>query len=245
MVLNCSGRFFPNKYTVCLLYICGFPVCGTNHQELKFPSAIGWTWGCETCDYGETTAFIVLQHFMQEIWAPVDFSTCGGSGTIPKRWLCLIDQRMRILRGWKSWKLCLSQCISSVQCSRSVVSNFLRAHGLQHARLPCPSPTPRAYSNSCPLNRWCHPTISSSVVPFSSCLKSFPASGSFPVSQFFTSGGHSIGISVSASDLPMNIQGSFPLGWTSWISLQSKGLSRVCSNRPVQKHQFFSAQFSL
>ena len=136
MVLNCSGRFFPNKYTVCLLYICGFPVCGTNHQELKFPSAIGWTWGCETCDYGETTAFIVLQHFMQEIWAPVDFSTCGGSGTIPKRWLCLIDQRMRILRGWKSWKLCLSQCISSVQCSRSVLSNFLRAHGLQHASFP-------------------------------------------------------------------------------------------------------------
>ena len=184
----------------------------------------------------------ILHHFMQEIWAPVDFSTCGGSGTIPKRWLCLIDQRMRILRGWKSWKLCLSQCISSVQCSRSVVSNFLRAHGLQHARLPCPSPTPRAYSNSCPLNRWCHPTISSSVVPFSSCLKSFPASGSFPVSQFFTSGGHSIGISVSASDLPMNIQGSFPLGWTSWISLQSKGLSRVFSNITFQKHQFISTQ---
>ena len=239
MVLNCSGRFFPNKYTVCLLYICGFPVCGTNHQELKFPSAIGWTWGCETCDYGETTAFIVLQHFMQEIWAPVDFSTCGGSGTIPKRWLCLIDQRMRILRGWKSWKLCLSQCISSVQCSRSVVSNFLRAHGLQHARLPCPSPTPRAYSNSRPSSQWCHPPISSSTAVFSSC----PESGSFPMSWLFTSGGQSIG--TSASVLPVNTQGWFPLGLRSLISLQSKGLSRIFSSATIQKHQFFGAQPSL
>ena len=152
---------------------------------------------------------------------------------------------MRILRGWKSWKLCLSQCISSVQCSRSVVSNFLRAHGLQHARPPCPSPSPRVYSNSCPLSRWCHPTISFSVVPFSSCLKSFPASGSFPVSQFFASGGQRIGVSASISVLPMNIQDWFPFRWTGWIFLQSKGLSRVFSNTTVQKHQFFGAQFSL
>ena len=134
---------------------------------------------------------------------------------------------------------------SSVQFSHSVVSNSLRPHGLQHARLPCPSPTPRAWSNSCPLSQWCHPTSSSSVVPFSSWLQSFPTSGSFPMSQFFTSGDWSIGVSASASILPMNIQDWFPLGWTGWISLLSKGLSRVFSNTTVQKHQFFGAQLSL
>ena len=121
----------------------------------------------------------------------------------------------------------------------------LRPHGLQHARLPCPSPIPGACSNSCPSSWWCHPTISSSVIPFSSCLQPFPASGSFPMSQFFTSGGQSIGASASASVLPMNIQDWFPLGWTGWISLLSKGLSRVFSNTTVQKHQFFSNQLSL
>ena len=134
---------------------------------------------------------------------------------------------------------------SSVHFSRSVVSDSLRPQGLQHARFPCPSPTPRAYSNSCPLGRWCHPTISSSVFPFSSSLQSFPASGSFQVNQFFASGGQSIGVSASESVLPMNIQNWFPLGWTSWISLLSKGFSRVFSNTTVQKHQFFSAQLSL
>ena len=134
---------------------------------------------------------------------------------------------------------------SSVQFSRSVVSNSLRPHGLQHARLPCPSPTPRAYSDSCLLSRWCILTTSSSVVPFYSCLQTFPASGSFPVSQFSASGGQSIGASVLASVLPVNIQHWFPLGWTGWISLQSKGLSRVFSNTTVQKHQFFGAQLSL
>ena len=117
-------------------------------------------------------------------------------------------------------------------------------HGL-HARLPCPSPTPEAYTNSCPLNWWCHPTISSSVFPFSSHLQSFPASVSFQMSQLFTSGSQSIGVSASASVLPMNIQGWSPLGWTGWISLQSKGLSRVFSNTTVQKRQFFGAQLSL
>ena len=121
----------------------------------------------------------------------------------------------------------------------------LRPHGLQHTRPPCPSQMPGAYSDSCLLSQWCHPTISSSVIPFSSCLQSFPASGSFPMNQFFTSGGQSIGVSTSASVLPMNIQDWFPLGWTGWISLQSKGLSRVFSNTTVQKHQFFSAQLSL
>ena len=133
----------------------------------------------------------------------------------------------------------------SVHFSRSVVSNSLRPHGLQHARLPCPSPTPRAYSNSCPLSRWCHPTISSSVVPFSSCLQSFPASGSFPMSQFFASGGQRIGVSASASVLQMNIQNWFPLGLTGLISLQFKGLSRVLTNTTVQKHQFFGAQINI
>ena len=133
----------------------------------------------------------------------------------------------------------------SVKFCRSVMSDSLWPHALQHTRLPCPSPTPRAYSNSCPSSWWFHPTISSSVVPISSCLQSFPASGSFLMSQFFTSGGQSIGISASASVLPMNIQDWFPLGWTSWISLQSKGLSRVFSNTTVWKHQFFGAQPSL
>ena len=133
----------------------------------------------------------------------------------------------------------------SVQFSCSVVSDSLLPHGLQHARLSYPSPTPRACSNSCPLSHWCHPTISSSVVPFSSCLQSFPASGSFQMSQFFTSGDQSIGVSTSASVLPMNIQDWFPLGWTGWISLQSKRLSRVFSNTTVQNHQFFGAQLSL
>ena len=108
----------------------------------------------------------------------------------------------------------------------------------------CPSSTPGIYSNSCPLSWWCHPIISSSAVPFSSCLQSFPASGSFPMSQFFTSGGQSIGVSASTSVLPVNIQDWFPLGWTGWISLQSKGLSRVFSNTTVQKHQLFGAQLS-
>ena len=127
----------------------------------------------------------------------------------------------------------------SVQFSRSVVSNSLRPHGLQHAKPPCPSPTPGVYSNSCPLSRWCYTTISSSVIPFSSCLQSFPASGSFPMSQFFVSGGQIIGISASVSVLPINIQDWFPLGWTGWISLLSKGLSRIFSNTTVQEHQFF------
>ena len=139
----------------------------------------------------------------------------------------------------------VSSPIQSVQFSRSVVPCSLQPYGLQHTRPPCPSPTPRVCLNSCLSRWWCHSTISSSVVPFSSCLQSSPASGSSPVSQFFTSGGQSIGVSASTSILPMNIQDWFPLGWTGWISLQSKGLSGVFSNTTVQKHQFFSAQLSL
>ena len=141
--------------------------------------------------------------------------------------------------------LYLSIQFNSIHFSLSVVSDSLWPHGLQHARSPCPSSTLRVYSNSRPLSWWCHPANSSSVIPFSSCLQSFSASGSFPMSQFFASGGQSIGTSASASVLPMNIQDWFPLGWTGWISLLSKGLSRVFSNTTVQKHQFFGAQFSL
>ena len=136
-------------------------------------------------------------------------------------------------------------CICSVQFSHSALSDSMRLHEPQHARPPCPSPTPRVYPNSCPLSRWCHPTVSSSVVPFSSCPQSFPASGSFQMSQLFTSGGHSIGFSASTSVLPMNTQDSSPLRWTGWISLQSKGLSRVFSNTTVQKDLFFGTQLSL
>ena len=132
--------------------------------------------------------------------------------------------------------------VSSVQFSRSVLSDSLWPHESQHARPSCPSPTPGVYSNPCPLSWWCHPTISSSVIPFSSCPQSLPASGSFPVSQLFAWGGQSTG--VLASVLPMNTQDWSPLGWSGWISLQSKGLSRVFSNTIVQKHQFFSTQLS-
>ena len=131
-----------------------------------------------------------------------------------------------------------------VQFSRSVMSDSLQPYESQHSRPPCPSPTPRVYPNSRPSSRWCHPAISSSVVPFSSFPKSLPASGSFPMSQPFTWGGQSIGVSVPASVLPINTQDWSPLGWTGWISLQSNSLSRVFSNTTVQKHQFFGAQLS-
>ena len=134
---------------------------------------------------------------------------------------------------------------SSVWFSLAVVSNSLQAHEPQHARPPYPSPTPGVYPNSCPLSRWCHPTISSSVVALSSCPQSFPASGSFQMSQLSASGGQSTGVSASTSVLPMNIQDWYPLGWTGWISLQSKGLSRVFSSTSVRKHHFFGTQPSL
>ena len=132
----------------------------------------------------------------------------------------------------------------SVHFSCSVVSDSLRLPESQYTRPPCPSPTAGVYSNSCPSSQWCHPAISSSVIPFSSCPQSLPASGSFPVSQLWAWGGQSIGVWASASVLPMNTQDWSPLGWTGWISLQSKGLSRVFANTTVQKHQFFSAQLS-
>ena len=135
-------------------------------------------------------------------------------------------------------------CYLLSQFSHSVVSDPLRPHEVQHARPPCPSSTPGDYSNSCPSSRWCHPAISSSDVPCSSCPQSLPASRSFPISQLFTSGGQSIGVSAQTSVPPMNTQDWSPLGWTGWISLQSKGFSRVFSNTTAQKHQFFGAQLS-
>ena len=140
-----------------------------------------------------------------------------------------------------TWDTKLDQFSSGQLLSRV---DSLRSYGLQHNRPPCPSPTSGVNSNSCPLSRWCHPTISSSVVPFFSLLQSCPESGSFQMSQLFTSGGQSTGVSASASVLPMNTKDSSPLGWTGWVSLQSKGLSRVLSNTTVQKHQFFGAQLS-
>ena len=145
---------------------------------------------------------------------------------------------------WKDLKKYANFSVS-VQFSHSVMSDSLRPHEPQHARSPCPSPTAGVYPDPCPLSRWCHPAISYSVVPFSSCPQSFPASGSFPVSQLFASGGQSVGVSTLASVFPMNTQDWSPLGWTGWISLQSKGLSRVFSHTTVQKHQFFGTQISL
>ena len=133
---------------------------------------------------------------------------------------------------------------SSVKFSRSVVSDSLQPHEWQHAKPPCPSPTPEVYPNPYPSSQWCHPAILSSVIPFSSCPQSFPALGYFPMSQLFAWGSQSIVVSASTSVLPMNNQDWSPLGWTGWISLQSKGLSRVFSNTTVQKHQFFGAQLS-
>ena len=157
----------------------------------------------------------------------------------PLSWNFLVVQWLR-LQAPDAWGLG-----SIPQFSHSVMSDSLQPCGLPHTRPPCPSPTPWVYPNSCPLSQRCHPAILSSVVPFSSCPQSFPASRSFPMSQFSSSGGQSIGVSASTSVLPMNIQDLFPLEWTGWMSLQSKGLSKVLSNTTVQKHQFFGAQFSL
>ena len=158
---------------------------------------------------------------------------------IPYSWIRIIRIKIAILPK----KVYRFNLISHFSCS--VMSDPLWPHGLQHTRLPCPSPTPRAYSNSCPLSWWCFPTISSSVIPFSSHLQCFPASGSFQMSQFFASGDQSTGASASASVFPMIIQDWFPLGVTGWIFLLSKRLSRVFSNTTVQKHQFFGTQLCI
>ena len=154
-----------------------------------------------------------------------------------------IKFRLRVHESYGVRSCCF--CFSSVQFSHLVVSDSLWPHVPQHARPPCPSPTPRVHPNPCPSSRWRHPTILSSVVPFFFCPQSFPTSGSFPMSQFFAWGGQSIGVSAPTSVLLMNTQDWSPLGWTGWVSLQSKRLSRVFSNTTVQNHQFFGAQLSL
>ena len=194
------------------------------------------TWG---------TNHVLKTLFHQVMWL---VSKLWFNHTLVKPFQQLFSKRCYLsMQGW-DFKYHLeptSSKVFSVQFSPSFVSDSLWPHGLQHVRLPRPSPIPRVCSNSYPSSWWCHPNISSSVIPFSSCLQSFPASGSFQMSQFFTLSGQSIGVSALASVLPMNIQKWFPLGWTGWISLQSKGLSRVFSNTTVQKHQFFGAQLSL
>ena len=163
-----------------------------------------------------------------------------SSPLLPLKCLEAASPQVNSVLSWQKWLF-----FSSVQFSRSVVSDSLQPHELQQARPPCPSPTPGVHPNPCPSSRWCHPTISSSVFPFSSCPQPLPASGSFPMSQLFTSGGQNIGVSASTSALPMNTQDWSPLGWTGWISLLSKELSRVFSDTTIQKHQFFSAHLSL
>ena len=168
------------------------------------------------------------------MWEGNSFSYCPPRG-----------KQVMVKRGLGHFHpLRLLACENKFSSVQQVMSNSWRPHGLQHARLPCPSPTTGACSNSCPLSQWHHPTISSSVAPFSSCYQSFPAPGSFQMSQFFTSGGQSFGVSASASVLPMTSQDWFPLGWTDWISLQPTGLSRVFSKTTVPKHQFFGTQLS-
>ena len=149
-----------------------------------------------------------------------------------------------IWESYMKWYFCKLLCSTSVQFCHSVMSDSFQSHELLHARPSCPSPTPKVHPNPCPSSQRCHPAISSSVVPFSSCPQSFPTSGSFPKRQFFASSGQSIGVSASTSALPLNIMDWFPLEWTGWISLQSKGLSRVFSNTTVQNHQFFGTQLS-
>ena len=200
-------------------------------------------WGTPLCHVGDRSLVTCSKKpspFWHRLFLPTLSQESLPHYSVPSIIACVLT--------WSYLVLCISAAppphwnTPFTQFSPSVVSNSLWPHGLQHTRPPCPSPTPRACSNSCPLSQWCHPTISSSTIPFFSCLQSFPASGSFPMSQFFTSDGQSIGASASASVLPMN---RFPLGWTALISLQSKGLSRVFSNTTVQKHQFFGTQLSL
>ena len=170
-------------------------------------------------------------------WVSIPFSSRSSQPRNHTQVSCIASRFFNI---WAT-----REASSSIQFSCSVVSDSLPPHELQHARPPCPSPAPGVYPNSCPLSQWCHPTISSSAIPFSSCLRSFPISGSFQMCQLFVSGGQNIGVSALTSVLPMNTQDWFPLGWTGWISLQSKGVWRVFSNTTAQKHQFFSAQLSL
>ena len=172
-------------------------------------------------------------------------STLGVRIFVWLNFFSFLPYRLSTQRFKKVLRWCLQGLLLLLLFSCSVMSDYLWPHGQQHTRLPCPSPPPGDCLNLCPLSRWWHPTISPSVIPFSSCLQSFPASGSFPMSRLFTSGGQSIGASASASVIPMNIQDLFPVGLTGLISFLSRGLSRVFSSTIVWRYQFFSAQLSL
>ena len=241
-------RFWKKRFTSFLIYY------RVNHRQASVAFGQGLeakTYKCAKEKY-LTSIFSSLGNIDLIMWECTRFSDNYESiycRNISMKSFHVWRENYMHLMSWqesrKIWvcELCVKNKWLLFSCS--IMSNSLWPHGLQQARSPCPSPPPRACSDSCPLSLWCHPTISSSVVPFFSCLQSFPASGSFPMSQFFTSGGQSTGVSVSASVLPMNIQNWFPLGLTRLIFLQSKGLSRVFSNTTVQKHQFFYTQPSL
>ena len=188
-------------------------------------------------------AFSVIQQFFKNTYyVPRSGPSAWGQISVQYRTKFLVLSNLESIRGRQTISHKHLETIRSDQISRSVVSDSLQPHESQHARPPCPSPSSGVHSDSCPLSQWYHPAISSSVVPFSSCPQSLPESESFPMSQLFTSCGQSIGVSALASFLPKKSQGWSPSEWTAWISLQSKGLSRVFSNTTVQKHQFFGAQ---
>ena len=248
-----------------LLLCC--PISLTSGPLPTMPPA---TW-CPEGECGTTTALVVEEHpylgeFLKwghlDLWAELMIAKAAVYYRINEHWQphlpCLLSIHNILIKKVFMDEPILSKFnaqirestiltiqFSSVWFSRSVVSDSLWPRGPQHSRPPCPSPTPRVYSNSCPLSWRCHPPISSSVVSFSSCLQSFPASGPFQMSQLFLSGGQSIRVSASTSVLPMNTQEWSPLGWTGWISLQSKGLSRLFSNTTVQKHRGFGTHLSL
>ena len=203
-----------------------------------------------TSSHSDSVGLRLAQQFAY-LNTPISLRWCCCAGSMSHTVSCASLRKVRNERLVLTIFLPCSECHSNAillvkmyQFSCSVISDSLRPHESQHARPPCPSPTPGVYPNSCPSSRWCHPAMSSSVVPFSSCLQSLPASGSFPMSQLFTWGGQSTGVSALASFLPKKYQGWSPSERTGWISLQSKGLWRVFSNTTVQKHQFFSAQLS-
>ena len=238
---DCVPSLKPNSYHIPILFtICHLSrwrAVGLRESQVEMVKSVtrrGQHWHLFVTWLVFLLSLLLLHHYYPFVNS--EFSTHGVG-------ICYSYYRNMLC--WCFWDTVLFFPSSSVQFSPSFVSDSLRPHELQHARSPCPSPTPVVYSNKCPLSRWCNPTISSFVIPFSSCPQSLPASGPFPRSQLFAWGGQSLGISALVSVLPMNIQGWFPLGWTGWISLQSKRLSRVFSNTTVQKHQFFGAQLSL
>ena len=213
---------------------------------LKFISVIfGWRSDAHNLQPGDYAYWKRhnLKESLQPGWEDLYQVLLTSSCTMKLKGNWLLDEFPLPKAPTLDWSIEGTAYLSSVQFSRSVMSDSLQPHELQHARPPCPSPTPGVHPNTCPLSWWCHPTISSSVIPFSSCPQSFPASGSFQTSQLFAWGGQSIRVSASTSVLPMNTQDWYSLGWTGWIYLQSKWLSRVFSNTTVQKHQFLVLSF--